>query len=311
MNYPQCRSFIRGGVVGLFFAAMSIFAEESDTGVARSNFDWFKPFSSLTGEYSFEETYVGEAAVKRGGQTINNFDESDTVLRFILTPRVKIGVLRLGFEWEEFSFGFPNRTALPNTLQSPSFVVGLDTQFSDSVLVRVEAQPGIYSTNTIEASDFNMPFLVGGTYIYSPNLQFIVGVGVDIERKYPVIPGAGIRWKFSRAWVLNAVLPNPRLEFTPAKNLTLYAGGDFKETNFRVSDDFGDTHGNPRLNRAVLTYSEVRGGVGADWKIFSFATLSGEVGYQPYRSFDFYRADVRFHEDGSAPYGMLSLHSAF
>jgi hypothetical protein len=61
----------------------------------------------------------------------------------------------------------------------------------------------------------------------------------------------------------------------------------------------------------VLTYSEVRGGVGADWKIFSFATLSGEVGYQPYRSFDFYRADVRFHEDGSAPYGMLSLHSAF
>jgi hypothetical protein len=311
MNCPRCRFFIRGSIAALFFAAMSIFAEESDTGAAESNFDWFKPLSSLTGEYSVEETYVGEAAVKRGAQTINDFNESDTVLRFILTPRVQIGVLRLGFEWEEFSFGFPNRTPLPNTLQSPSFVIGLDTQFSDSILVRVEAQPGIYSTNTIEASDFNVPFLVGGTYIYNPNLQFVVGVGVDVERKYPVIPGTGIRWKFSREWVLNAVLPNPRLEFTPAKNLTLYAGGEFKETNFRVSDDFGDAHGNPALNRAVLTYSEVRGGVGADWKIFSFATLSGQVGYQPYRSFDFYRADVRFHEDGSATYGMVSLHGAF
>ena len=67
----------------------------------------------------------------------------------------------------------------------------------------------------------------------------------------------------------------------------------------------------PKLNDAVLTYSEVRAGVGADWKIFSFATVSAEVGYQPYRSFDYYRADVRFHENGSAPYGMLSIRGAF
>jgi len=48
-------------------------------------------------EYSFEETYVGEASVSRGPHHVQDFDESDTLLRLILTPRVKLGVLRLGF----------------------------------------------------------------------------------------------------------------------------------------------------------------------------------------------------------------------
>ena len=88
-------------------------------------------------------------------------------------------------------------------------------------------------------------------------------------------------------------------------------GGNIKQTNFRVPDDFGKTHANLALNHAVLSYSEARVGVGIDWKLASFVTATVEAGYQPYRSFDFYRADVRYHENGSAPYGMISLHGAF
>jgi hypothetical protein len=267
---------------------------------------------SLSGEYLIEETYVGEASVRRGGKTIHDYDESDTTLQAILTPRVKIGVLRLGLQWERFSFGFPDKTPLPSTLQSGSLVLGLDTQLSDSILIRLEAQPGFYGTSDFTAANFSVPFLVGGTYIYSPNLQFIAGVSVDVERKYPVLPTAGVRWKFARQWVANAVLPAPRLEYEATKDLTLYAGGILKETNFRVSQDFQNSHHKvPDLNGTVLTYSEVRAGIGADWKLASFLTVTGEVGYQPYRSFDFYRADVRFHEDGSAPYGTFSLHGSF
>ena len=273
---------------------------------------WFKKIFSTSGEYVAEETYVGEASVKRGNKSIEDYDESDTTFQFILTPRIKLGVLRLGFQWERFSFGFPKNTPLPDTLQSGSLVLGLDTQLSDSILVRVEAQPGFYGTTDFSADNFSVPFLVGGTYIYSPNLQFIVGVSVDVERKYPVIPSAGIRWKFARQWVANAVLPAPRLEYEATKNLTLYAGGIFKETNFRVSENFSGGHGKgPTLGGTVLTYSEVRTGVGADWKLSSFLTVTGEVGYQPYRSFDFYRANVRFNENGSAPYGTVSVHGSF
>src|SRR6266699_6719760 len=93
-------------------------------------------------EYSFEETYVGEASVSRGPHHVEDFDESDTLLRFVFTPRVKLGVLRLGFEYEQFSFGMGKNTLLPNTLQSVAAVVGIDTQFSDSILVRLETLPG-------------------------------------------------------------------------------------------------------------------------------------------------------------------------
>jgi hypothetical protein len=302
MKIVSCRSCI--------WIASALFMSATLARATESGFDWFKPFSKLTGEYSVEETYVGNANVKRGSQEVD-FSESDTILRFILTPRVKLGVLRLGAEWERFTFDMPKHAPLPDTLQSAAIVLGIDTQLSDSILMRFEATPGFYGTNRLDFDEFNVPFIAGGTYIYNPNIQFIVGVSVDIERKYPVLPAAGIRWKVSRLWLLNASLPEPRIEFEAAKNVALYLGATFKETSFRVADDFSSGRKGSRLNRAVLTYSEVRTGVGADWKITPTVTFSAEAGYQPYRSFDFYRLDLRYHEDGSAPYGMASLHGAF
>jgi hypothetical protein len=293
-------------IIALGFCLVQPIAFAQDA-VADRISSWFS-----SGEYLVEETYVGEAGVKRRSQAVDNFDEDNVIMRYVLTPRTRLGVLRIGAEWERFWFGFPNRAQLPDTLQSISLVLGLDTQLSDSILMRIEAQPGMYNTGVNDLSDdFNMPFIVGGTYIYNPNLQIIAGVSVDIERKYPVLPAAGFRWKMARQWVLNAVLPTPRIEFDWNKNLTLYAGGEFKETNFRVDDHFGDRQGRPELNHAVLTYSEVRAGGGLDWKISPVLTLTAEAGYQPYRNFDFYRTDVRYHQNEAAPYGMVSFHGAF
>jgi len=266
---------------------------------------------SFSGEFVVDETYVGNGDVQRGQHVLRDFDESDTLLRFVLTPRIKLGVLRIGVEWERFSFGFSDRAPLPDTLQALSLVIGLDTQLSDSILLRLQAQPGFYGTDDFESEDVNVPFVIGGTYIYSPNLQFVLGIGVDVERKYPVLPGGGVRWKIARQWVLDAVLPSPRLEYQLNKDIALYAGGTVKETNFRVEDHFGNTRGIPRLNQAVLTYGEIRTGAGADWKVSSVMTLRAETGYQPYRDFDFYRANVRYHQDDGAPYGTISVHGEF
>jgi hypothetical protein len=270
-------------------------------------------FWPLTGEFSAEGTYVGEGDVERGGKHVKDFDEIDSDIRVVLTPRFKLGVLRLGAEWERFSFGFSDGAPLPNTLQSFSTIIGLDTQWSDSILVRAEIHPGLYNSGLghLFWDDFNMPFVIGGTYIYSPNLQLILGVSVDVERKYPVIPAAGVRWKIGPQWLLDAVLPTPRLQYEMTRNISLYAGATARDATFRVDDDFGDSHGIPRLNHAVITYSEIRTGAGFDWKISPIVTFTGEVGYQPYRQFDFYRADVRYHQDGGAPYGTISLHGAF
>jgi uncharacterized protein DUF6268 len=290
-------------LAALIFSISSALSEESNGS-----------FWPLSGEYLAEGTYVGEGDVQRGpSKKVSDFDEIDSELRFVLTPRTKIGVLRLGAEWERFSFGFPEKTALPNTLQSFSTIIGLDMQFSDSIIIRAEGQPGLYNTGLghLDWDDFNLPFLVGGTYIFSPNLQLVLGVSVDIERRYPVIPAGGLRWKIGPQWLLDAVLPTPRFQYEVNRSVSLYVGATVKETNYRVDDEFGDSHGIPRLNSAILTYSEVRTGAGFDWKISPIVTFTGEVGYQPYREFDFYRADVRYHHEGGAPYGTISLHGAF
>src|SRR5207253_8440362 len=111
------------------------------------------------------------------------------------------------------------QTCAFRSLQSVSLVMGLDMQFSDSIIVRAEGQPGVYDTefDNLGYDNFNLPFLIGGTYIYSPNVQLVLGVSVDVERKYPVIPAAGIRWKIASQWLLDAVLPTPRLQFEMSK----------------------------------------------------------------------------------------------
>jgi len=268
------------------------------------------PDDIFSGEYTVDETYVGAGDVERGFRIERDVEENDALVRFVLTPRVKIGILRLGVEYQRYDFGFRAGAQLPDNLQSLSAVVGLDTQLSDSILIRVEAQPGIYAED-LGTGSFNVPFLAGGTYIYSPDLQFIAGVGVDVERKYPAIPALGVRWKFARQWVLNAVVPTPRLEFDLNKNVKLYAGATLKGGSYRVNDHFGADRGIPRLNNAVLSYSEIRTGGGVDWKLTDAFSLNLEGGYQPYRDFDFYRANVRYHENGGAPYGMISLHGSF
>ena len=306
MKRFQCRIFC-AVCTALLLLATRTFAEENTS-------NWFQSLGHVPFEYNAEDAYVGSGDVERGpNKKVNDFDENDSIVHLVFTPRTKLGVLRIGAEWERFSFGLPDHAALPDTLQSVSMVMGLDMQFSDSIIVRAEGQPGVYDAefDSLGWDNFNLPFLIGGTYIYSPNLQLVLGVSVDIERKYPVIPAAGLRWKIAPQWLLDAVLPTPRLEFEMNKDVSLYLGANLKQTSYRVDDDFGTANGIPKLNHAILTYSEVRTGGGFDWKISPVVTFTGEVGYQPYRNFDFYRAEVRYHQDGGAPYGMISLHGAF
>lgn len=271
-----------------------------------------QPFK-LSGEFEFQESYVGDGEVRRGGRNIT-LDEHGTLARLVLTPRTPIGYLRLGAEWERYSLGFSTaRAPLPNTLQAVSLVLGLDTRISESILVRAEVQPGLYGTTfqNVGMKDFNAPFVLGGTYFFNPDFQLVFGLSVHVDRKYPVLGGGGLRWKFAPRWVLNAVLPAPRLEYEFSPALTFYAGAELKENTFRVDDRFGDTHGDPRLNHAVLTYSEVRIGAGLSWKVTPTVALSAEGGYLPYREFDFYRAHARYRRGDGAPYSSISLRGTF
>jgi len=272
--------------------------------------------SSFPFEFDAEGTYVGDGNVERGEHgnlVISGFHETQGMVRFILTPMTKIGILRLGVQTEHYSFSFGGNAAIPNNLHSTNLIIGLDTEFSDSFLIRIEAQPGFYGTDFDDfgRDTFNVPFIIGGTYIYSSNLQFVFGIGFDAWRQTPVLPGGGVRWKFAPQWTLNAVVPTPRLEYEPNSNLLIFAGADLRLTNYRVEKNFGTLRGDPSLNHASISYEEARVGAGLEWKLSTAVKLSFEGGYIPFRDFDFHRTQVRYHQDGGAPYARIGFHAAF
>ena len=300
------------GLLSTAFAS-SVFAGEGKDFSKSSEAVIEEPYI-FSAEFTIEQAYIGGSDVQRGGRLVSDFDEYYSNVSFVYTPRIKFGILRLGAQWERFSFGFPNGgQQLPNTLQSVNSIVGLDTKFSDSLLFRIEAQPGFYGTSfdDLDGDAFNVPFILGGTYIYSPDVQFVFGVGVNVQSRFPVIPGGGVRWRFAPKWTLNATLPTPRLEYALNRNLTLFGGGDLKGGTFRTGDHFGDNNGDTGLNNAWLSYEEVRVGGGAEWKINSNFSLTVEGGYVPYRQFDYHRTEVRYHNESGAPYGAIMLHGAF
>ena len=272
--------------------------------------------SSFPFEFDAEATFVGDGDVERGERgdmVIRDFHETQGLIRFILTPRTKIGILRLGLQTERYSFSFGNNAAIPDDLHSTALIIGLDTQLSDSILIRVEAQPGFYGTDFDDFGQdtFNVPFIIGGTYIYSSNLQFVFGIGFDAWRQSPVLPGGGVRWKFAPEWTLNAVVPKPRLEYEPNSNLLLFAGADLRLSSYRVEKNFGTLRGDTSLNHASISYEEARLGAGLEWKLSSAVKLSVEGGYIPFRNFDFHRTQVRYHQDGGAPYARIGFSAAF
>jgi hypothetical protein len=296
----------------LAFAAARVFAVEVETTPSK-NVALVESESPFSFEFDAEGAYAGKGSVKRGSLSVEDFDETQARVRFILTPRVKIGILRLGVQTERYSFGFGGNAAIPDVLSSTNLIIGLDTQFSDSFLVRIEAQPGYYGTafDDFGQDTFNVPALIGGTYIFNSSFQVVFGVGIDALRKYPVLPGGGIRWKFAPQWMLNATVPTPRLEYEVNRSFMIYGGADIRSTSYRVDSQFGTVRGNTALNHAAITYDEVRVGVGFEWKLSSAIRLAAEAGCIPFRNFDFHRTDVRYHEDGVVPYGMLAFHAAF
>jgi len=298
-------------------AATKAFAVQVETySTSSKNVALVEQESSFSFEFEAEAAYFGDGDVQRGetgNRRITDFDGGQARVHFILTPLTKIGILRLGVEMEHYSFGFGGNAAIPDDLHSTSMILGLDTELSESFLIRLEAKPGFYGTDFDDFGQdtFNVPVVIGGTYIFNSNFQVVFGLGIDALRQYPVLPGGGIRWKFAPQWTLNAVVPTPRLEYEPTSSFLLYAGLDLRSTSYRVDEQFGSLRGDTSLNHAAITYNELRAGAGFDWKLTSAIKFSVEGGFIPFREFDFHRTQVRYHQDGSIPYGMLALHAAF
>lgn len=273
------------------------------------------PVTRVHASYEIETDYgyVSDSRTNLEHGRTGNLAEQSSSTRLLIEPRWGDGpIYRFGLGLQRYSFGLPRMASLPNTLQSLTAIVGVDLQVGNSWLVRIEAEPGFYNNSSdVRGSDFNAPFIIGGSYIASANLQWVLGLSVDVNRRYPVFPAIGVRWTFMDSWTLNAVLPSPRIEYAWQKNLNFFAGADLKDGTFRVSDDFGNSPENKRLNHSMVEYDEIRIGGGLSWKALPACTVEIEGGYLPYRDFDFHRAHQSFKTDSGAAYGQMAVSAKF
>lgn len=302
MNRPL--SFLFGLITLLTFLHPSFAASDSKT----------KSKSSTSYEVNGDISYVGSAKTRIGDVQLGDVTETSASLQAVQSREIGEGnLLRIGAGWQRFSFGLPNAAPLPNTLQSVYGSLGADIDLPDSWLLRVETYPGIYSDFTdVSGDDFNSPLIIGASYLASEDLQWVLGLSVNFRRDMPVLPGAGVRWKFAEQWTLNFILPKPRLEYEYNDNLMFYAGGEIKSDTYTVSEKFGSNHGRGTvLDNAELDYTEGRIGAGASLKVNKAITVSIEGGAMVYRDFDFHEANQSMHEDSMAAYGQLALKAGF
>jgi hypothetical protein len=267
---------------------------------------------SIAQEVEAEFGYVGGATTRGGGVNLGSVDELSTELRYVFSPQLSRRLfLRSGVQWQRLSFGVPDHTLLPQELHQISALIGFDWQATDAWLLRAELQPGLYSDlQDVSWRDVSAPLLLGGLYVVSADLQWLLGLRVVPRSEYPVLPAFGVRWKFAPEWTLNLLVPNPRLEYDLNDRLKAYVGAGLKVGTYTVGDHFGNDRGRTDLNHAVLDYFEVRTGPGISWKARPNLTLDMNAGYMAYRTLGFFDQDLiaRSHP---APYVQIACHWQF
>jgi hypothetical protein len=269
--------------------------------------------SSWSLEASADGSYVGPSELKKGHETFGSFNEFDSTLNVVASNQISQNILlRFGMNWQRFSFTPDPQAPVPGSLQSLNLEVGADYQLTPTLLLRIEAQPGFYSDfRELRQKDFNIPFVVGATYFVSKDFQCVFGFSVDVNRSPRLYPAAGARWRIAPKVVIDAILPDPQIEYELNRDVTLHVGASLKNGSYRVNDDFGTDRGIPKLNNGILNYTEVRAAAGVSWKVSRAVSVDLESGCVPYRKFDFSRADYKVTAFDVAPFAELSFSAKF
>lgn len=272
---------------------------------AKRGMDVSYEFNTANG-YGFSS---GTSQPNENGQKIGVMNNS---VDFTIAPKVGENfILRFGGMWDRYSISKEGNSPVPNTLQAVNLKIGFDTIIDNEWILRIEAHPGFYSDFAdISYEDFQVQGIIGASYLMNENFQWFFGAGLGMFREIPVFPAIGFRWKFADSWVLNAMLPKPRLTYELDRHWEFFLGGNLLGGTFRTGEKFGEQNGNGRLNSAVLDYIEGRAGLGVKYKITPSISVEADGGYTVYRDFDYVRGDLKVKGD-PAPYVNLSISAQF
>lgn len=259
--------------------------------------------------FSIDTSYVFQSEIHNDGR-FGDQDAGELEVeyshRFLLGGHI---YLRAGLNYNRFEFG-ETLAPLPDHLQSFSALVGLEYLVGNDVGAFIQFRPGFYTEDHVGISSFDVPITVGRVFVLQPKkLFFFVGANAAFLRgEYPVLPLVGLVWRPNRQWTLNAIVPEPRIIYSPNPKIGFWVGGQLTGSSFRTDRDSNIL---PRkLSNAQVDYSEYRAGLGIDWNPSEQWTVTFAGGYVFERRFNFERADEEWKADG-APYLRIAMKAAF
>lgn len=259
--------------------------------------------------FTMESSYVFESDLNHGG----SFGKQDEIQNeFEYGHRFKIAgtaYAHIGVAYDRFDFGSTN-APVPNHLQDLAGVVGIDFMHDTDVGAFIQVRPGFYTQNDFDISSFDVPITLGRIFVAEKDkLYFFLGVNASFLRGgYPVIPLAGVIWIPSDQIRIMGVLPEPRLIYSPTKNLDLYLGGEVTGGSYRTDSNDGITP--HKLSGAQVDFNDYRAGVGMAYSLKQNLTVDFGAGYSIQRHFAFHRAGENYRTDPS-PYLRLELKAQF
>ncbi len=256
-----------------------------------------------------EGGYVFESDLNHGG----SFGKQDALQsqfayahRFLITGNLYV---RAGLEYNRFDFGGTN-APVPVHLQSMAGVIGIDYMHGSDLAAFIWVKPGFYTEEHLGLNSFDAPITLGRIFVLQQDkLYLFAGANAAFLRGgYPIVPLLGVIWYPAPNWKLLGVLPEPRLVYSPSKQLDLWIGGELAGGSFRTDHD---DHIQPRkLSGTQVDYEDYRAGVGFTYSPCPSVSLNAAGGYSIERGFKFHRAGENYRTD-PAPYLKVELRAAF
>jgi hypothetical protein len=247
------------------------------------------------------------------GSDLENFGDQDALQteielahRFHLTGNF---YLRLGLAYNRFDFG-STAAPVPDHLQSVAGVIGVDYMRGPYVGAFFHMRPGFYTENDFSESSFDVPMAFGRIFVVQEDKLYVLAGATSsfLRGKIPVLPLLGLIWVPSPNFRVMGIVPEPRIIYSPMKELDLWIGGELVGGSFRTDHD--DKIVPRKLSGTQVDYSDYRAGVGVTYSPSDAISVDFGAGCSVQRSFDFNRAGEDYRTD-PAPYVRFTVKAKF
>jgi len=207
-----------------------------------------------------------------------------------------------------------NTQPLPESVESVALQVSLRHRVNSDWSLAGGVKAGQYAADGLRDSDalgVNVSALALRRFSDEFTLAFGVIYRSMAESKYRVLPALGFDWKPAPDWAVSLGFPRSAVTYTVSEQLRVFAHVTGQGGTFYVKDPVAPALSSlPPMRDTKLDYTEIRVGVGVDFRPAPAWEITASVGMLVKQEFDYFERDYDLDADDNAAYaGVTTVYS--